>query len=57
MPRGIWEVGADPPLRSLLQAAADAASDEELAGAAEAIKRAQAKIADLSLFPPHRECC
>ncbi len=35
------------PLRSLLQAAADAASEEELAEAAEAIADAQAKITDL----------
>lgn len=35
------------PLRSLLQAAADAASDEELAKAAAAITEAQATIADL----------
>src|SRR5581483_2278472 len=35
------------PLRSLLQAAAEAASEEELADAAEAIGDAQAKIAEL----------
>ena len=35
------------PLRSLLQAAADAASDEELEEAAHAIAEAQAKITDL----------
>jgi putative ATP-dependent endonuclease of the OLD family len=35
------------PLRSLLQAAAEAASEEELAEAAEAIGEAQAKITDL----------
>ena len=35
------------PLRSLLQAAADAASEEELAAATEAITEAHAKIADL----------
>jgi putative ATP-dependent endonuclease of OLD family len=35
------------PLRSLLQAAADAASDAELAEAAEAIAEAQAKITEL----------
>lgn len=40
------------PLRPLLEAAADAASEEELIEAAEAIKRAQAKIADL---PPVME--
>lgn len=35
------------PLRSLLQAAADAASDDDLQAAADAIAEAQAKIADL----------